>query len=144
MDTTQVAELLCTSPRKLRLFLRSTFSTFVPVGSGARYDFTDREVPTLKRRFAEWEKAGKPRPASKAPSTNRSPSPRAADIQLSRDQEVWAEEGSIVIPDIRDPRVRARALADAKAAEERLELLLLARGMHITQLGDRRTNGKKS
>jgi hypothetical protein len=47
---------------------------------------------------------------------------------------VWFEEGPIRIEDIRDPRVRARVKRDAQAAEMRLMLLLLAKGMHVTQL----------
>lgn len=139
MDTSQVAEVLGTSPRKLRVFLRSAFSTFVPVGSGARYDFTDREVPTLRKRFTEWEKAGKPRPPAQEKPTIKAARKSSAKLsaQERRDQEVWAEEGEIKLPDIRDPRVRARAREDARAAEERLMLRLMAVGLHITQLGDK-------
>ena len=139
MDTAQAAGLLGTTPRTLRVFLRSAHSTFEAVGSGARYDFTEREIATLKTRFAAWQKAGKPRPA--APKADAKPSPRKPPKltkQERRDQEVWAEEGEVKIPDIRDPRVRARALADARAAEDRLMLRLLAAGQHITQLGDKR------
>lgn len=142
MDTAQVADVLGTSPRKLRVFLRSTFSTFVPVGSGARYDFTDREIPTLKKRFTEWEKAGKPRPQNQPKAVVKQakdgpPKLSEQQKQEQRDRQVWAEEGEVKIPDIRDPRVRARALADAAAAEERLMLRLMAAGLHITQLGDK-------
>lgn len=139
MDTAEVAAHLGTTPRTLRVFLRSAHSTFVPVGSGARYDFTDREIPTLQKRFAEWQKAGKPRPAA---PTKSEPKTRGTRSKLSakekRDQQVWAEEGDIKIPDIRDPKVRARALADARAAEDRLMLRLMAVNLHITQLGDKR------
>ena len=51
MDTAKVAELLGTTARTLRVFIRSAHTTFVPVGSGARYDFTDREIPTLKKQL---------------------------------------------------------------------------------------------
>jgi hypothetical protein len=136
MNTTEVAAHLGTTARQLRVFLRSAHSTFVPVGSGARYDFTDREIPTLARRFAEWQKAGKPRPAP-APKANPKPHKSQLSDREKRDRRVWAEEGEVKIPDIRDPKVRARALADARAAEERLMLSLMAVGMHITQLGDK-------
>ena len=142
MDTSQAANLLGTNARQLRVFLRSAHSTFVPVGSGARYDFTDREIPTLKKRFEAWQKAGKPRPASavapKADSKKSSRKPIHLTTREKRDRQVWAEEGPVVLPDIRDPRVRRRALADAAAAEERLMLRLLAAGLHISQLGDQR------
>ena len=54
MDTKDVAQRIGTTPRTLRQFLRSAYSTFVPVGSGARYDFTERELPTISKRFREW------------------------------------------------------------------------------------------
>lgn len=140
MDTNEVAQRLDITPRQLRVFLRSPFSTFKAVGSGARYDFTEKELPTIHKRFLEWKAAGKPKPdtsnsrATPAKVTSRS---SAADKRLARDMEEWAEEGPVSLPDIRDPRVRRRVLADAEAAEHRLELQLLAVGMHITQLGDR-------
>ena len=138
MDTAEVAAQLGTTARTLRVFLRSAHSTFIPVGSGARYDFTDREIPTLKKRFAEWQKAGKPRPASAAKTDPKPTTKSKVSAKDKRDQQVWSEEGDVKIPDIRDPKVRARALADARAAEDRLMLRLMAAGLHITQLGDKR------
>src|SRR5262245_37149638 len=98
MDTSEVAAQLGTTPRTLRVFLRSQHSTFVPVGSGARYDFTDREIPMLEKRFAEWQKAGKPRPA--APKTEAKPARSQLTDREKRDRRVWAEEGDVKIPDI--------------------------------------------
>ena len=136
MDTAKVAELLGTTARTLRVFLRSAHSTFVPVGSGARYDFTEREIPTLQKRFDAWQRDGKPRPVASVAKTS-SRKPQKLSAQEKRDRDVWAEEGEVKLPDIRDPRVRARALADARAAEERLMLRCMAAGLHITQLGDK-------
>lgn len=141
MDTTEVAGVIGTTPRILRQFLRSPMSTFVAVGSGARYDFTDKDLSTLKRRFSEWQGAGKPRPDSaKKAKPKADAKPRAkADVQRERDLAEWAEEGPVSLDDIRDPKVRARVKANARAAEDRLELRLMATGLHITQLGDRKT-----
>lgn len=136
MDTTEVAELLGITPRILRQFLRSPVSTFVAVGSGARYEFNDRDVPTIKKRFAEWNIQGKPKPTVTKPKAQKSQTDKL-EAQLKKDRAVWAEEGPIHLEDIRDPRVRARVKADAEAAEARLNMRLLAVGMHITQLGDR-------
>lgn len=135
MDTTEVAALIGTTPRTLRQFLRSPMSTFQAVGSGARYEFTDKEIPTLKKRFAEWNGAGKPRPdTAKRSKAKADDKPRAKiEIQRERDQTEWAEEGPISLEDIRDPRVRDRVKANARAAEERLNLLLLAKNVHISQ-----------
>jgi hypothetical protein len=139
MDTKEAAEALGTTPRELRAFLRSEFSTFVPVGSGSRYDFNDKDIVTLGKRFPEWKGAGKPnskKTGSTTTTTTRSSSAKREN-QRRKDSVVWAEESPVVLEDIRNPRVRARVMADAKAAEDRLELRLLAAGLHITQLGNR-------
>lgn len=138
MDTTEVATAIGTTPRVLRQFLRSQFSTFQAVGSGARYDFDSKEMASLTQRFEQWRGAGKPK------STDI-PRPKPAgktktDKRREKDMAEWAEEGEIKLPDIRDPRVRARVKRDAQAAEDRLMLQLMAAGMHITQLGDRRAS----
>lgn len=136
MDTNEVATHLGVTPRQLRVFLRSPFSTYVAVGSGARYDFTDRDLPTLEKRFHEWKAAGKPKPTTAGQSTRPKSSMSTKDKRALRDRQEWEEEGPIVLPDIRDPRVRARVKADAQAAEHRLALQLIAAGLHITQRGD--------
>lgn len=142
MDTAEVADKLGTTPRVLRQFLRSPMSTFVPVGSGARYDFTERELPTIAKRFSDWQAAGKPRPVSSPPTTPQVQRVDKRSKQWEIDSAVWAEEGDVKLEDIRDPRVRMRAVSDARAAEDRLMLQLMALGLHITQLGDQ-PNGKK-
>jgi hypothetical protein len=137
MDTAEVAAAVGTTPRLLRQFLRSDYSTFQSVGSGARYDFTERDLPTIEKRFAEWKGDGKPRPDNDRKPKVTSAKPKT-EAQVKRDADVWAEEGPIVFEDIRNPRVRARVRRDAQAAEDRLMQRLLAAGRHITQLGDRK------
>jgi hypothetical protein len=108
-------------------------STFVAVGSGSRYEFTERDLPTLRKRFAEWQGAGRPKPADATPKT----APRKTKTSKTTDAKVWADEETAeripVLEDIRDPRVRARVQAAARAAEDRLNMLLLAHGVHISQ-----------
>jgi DNA-binding transcriptional MerR regulator len=133
MDTNEVAEAIGTNARTLRQFLRSGTSTYVAVGSGARYDFTEADLPTLTKRFSEWKGGGKPSTTAKKKTQRKS----KAEIQRTRDEAEWEDEGMVELQDIRDPRVRRRVLADAAAAEARLEVLLMARGLHVTQLGDR-------
>lgn len=143
MDTKEVATHLGTSPRTFRQFLRSPISTFVAVGSGARYEFEERDLPTIERRFSEWNEKGKPKP--EGAKRSRTPGRKTAKVEpkiRQRDIEVWDEEesSSTGVPqmdDIRDPRVRRRIKADARAAEDRLMMLLMSKGLHITQLGDR-------
>lgn len=142
MDTAQAAAKLGTTPRTLRQFLRTPGSTFCSVGSGSRYEFTESDLPTLERRFRDWESNGKakggkrPRtvvmtaPVAPAPSRRRQPS--------KKDRTVWQEEGPVVIEDIRQPHVRKRVLEQAKVAEDRLMMLLMSKGLHISQLGDTR------
>lgn len=139
MDTAEVADKIGTTPRTLRQFLRSPMSTFVAVGSGARYDFTEKDLPTIKKRFAEWQGAGKPRPEESKRAKPSGKSRPKIDMQRERDEQEWAEEGVVVLEDIRDPRVRARVKRDAQAAEDRLMMLLLSANLHITQLGDRKS-----
>lgn len=132
MNTSEVATRLGTTARKLRVFLRSDASTFTAVGSGARYDFTEADVRTLARRFAVWSGA------EAAPTVRVDPAPTHRDTMTDQDAAVWAEEGPIVMADIRDPAVR-RAVRDiARIQEHRLEMMLYAAGLHISQMADRR------
>ncbi|MET0416562.1 MAG: hypothetical protein ABW022_11140 [Actinoplanes sp.] len=133
MDTTEVAKRIGTTPRILRAFLRSEYSTFEAVGSGARYDFTETEVPTIDKRFNAWRSAGKPRAEVKSQAPAKKTRSEKTKSQTVRDAEVWAEETPPVLEDLRDPRIRARVRKDARAAEDRLATLLLAKGMHIAQ-----------
>jgi hypothetical protein len=60
------------------------------------------------------------------------------DRQSLIDQAVWEEEDAqrgepLVIPDIRDPRVRAEVRRVAAEQERRLEERLIAAGLHVLQ-----------
>lgn len=128
MDTKTIAQLLDTEPRILRRFLRDPRSTFQSVGSGARYEFTEADIPELSRRFSEW-KGNKQTPHVTTPARKVD----TFESQRKRDEAVWAEEGPVVIADIRKPGVRARVKAEAARREARLEELLMASGLHISQ-----------
>lgn len=132
MDSAEVAQQLGITSKELRKFLRSNTSTFQAVGSGGRYTFDAEDLPTLRARFAEW-KGGKTTATKPTPRNTGTTRVVRQRTQRDRDREVWAEEGTIQLPDIRDPRVLARVRADARAAEDRLEASLLAAGLHITQ-----------
>lgn len=136
MNSNEVAEIIGVDPRTLRAFLRSPSSTFVAVGSGARYEFKESDLPTIQKKFAEWKGSGKPKATT---PKRKTPKPRvsAEDRRAIKDQEVWIEEGTIKLEDMRDPRVRQRVLDEARAAEDRLMLLLQSKGLHVAQLGDR-------
>lgn len=141
MDTTEVANRLKITPRVLRQFLRSPVSTFVAVGSGSRYEFDEADLPTIEKRFSEWKSGNKAAPATKnaKPQTPPKVLTRTSKREPSKkDRAVWQEEGPVCIEDIRQPHVRNRILADARAAEDRLMMLLMSKGMHVSQLGDNR------
>lgn len=138
MDTRDVAEHLGTTPRVLRQFLRSPISTFAAVGSGGRYDFSTADMATLEKRFVQWRGESKAKvttPVRAIPSTAEK-----LKAQRERDLAEWEDEGPVELEDIRDPRVRARVRAAARMAEDQLMMLLMAKGMHITQLGDRQAS----
>lgn len=134
MDTKTVADALGTEPRILRRFLRDKKSTFTAVGSGARYEFTEADIPELERRFNEW--AGK-RQANRV-TTPVKPAVDTAAERLLKDMAVWAEEekekGPIVLEDLRDPRVRAQVRRKARDWDQRLNDRLMAAGLHLSQM----------
>lgn len=136
MDTKDVANHLGTTARVLRQFLRSGHSSFVSVGSGARYEFSPADLPTLVRRFSDWQGSGKPQPSREAAPAVVQRSESAARKQTKIDEEVWAEEGPVELEDIRQPRVRARVRQAAQQAEDRLMMLLMAKGLHVSQKGN--------
>jgi len=135
MDTAAVAAQLGTTPRRLRAFLRSEESTFQAVGSGARYDFTESDLPALNSRFHTWN-------GTKAAPVKLVTAPVKADT-MARDRQVWDEElvehGPIVLADIRRPEVRAAVRRIAEVQERRLDARLLAVGLHISQMRVRRS-----
>jgi hypothetical protein len=148
MDTREMAERLGTDARKLRQFLRSNKSTYVAVGSAGRYEFTESDVETIARRFTVWTTrptaATVPAmPKAKVVATvGGAPAPRTRRVsksQVERDAEVWAEDGTLgrVIPmaDLRDPRERALVKLAARVAADRLNTMLMAAGLHVSQLG---------
>lgn len=144
MNTEQAAQAIGTSQRVLRQFLRSPQSTFVPVGSAARYEFNDTELDTLRKLFQKWRGTTRGRkPTRRADETRISLKSRhdtrmsPVELQRLKDEQVWAEEGMVKLPNIRDPRILAEVRAAEAQRNATVEMLLLARGMHVTQWGDR-------
>jgi hypothetical protein len=130
MDTRTIATALNTEPKILRRFLRDPRSTFSAVGSGARYVFTDADLPELARRFEDWsgtKLAQRPTVVRTVPVVS----------QEEMDAEVWAKEeeehGPVVMADLRDPRIRARVQRVAADQIRRLDEMLMAAGLHLSQ-----------
>ncbi|BBZ37090.1 hypothetical protein [Mycobacterium conspicuum] len=65
LSTKDVAEKVGTDPKTLRVFLRAS-DDYQAVGSGSRYSFISKDVPTLKARFAKWA-------AERGPASSPSP-----------------------------------------------------------------------
>lgn len=57
LNTTQVAEKLETTPRELRKFLRSITEKDSQPGKGSRWSLEGREIPKLRKQFADWKAA---------------------------------------------------------------------------------------
>lgn len=112
LSTREVAAELSTSPKVLRQFLRQD-DTFGGVGSGARYAFTRRDLPRLKKRFEDWK-------------GNR------AFTTTSKDHE---GQPGLPVDVLRrnDRETRAIVRAQAEARVDRLEAMLKERGLHISQ-----------
>jgi hypothetical protein len=140
MNSREVAGRLGTDARTLRRFLRDPKSTFQAVGSGGRYEFEESDLPGLEKRFADWMKGQQTvdrTPREKLPTPAPAVTSSRAKTQAEKDAEVWAEEGTVVIDDIRDPRVRARVRCEAHERARRLDERLMAHGMHISQWRER-------
>lgn len=136
MDTRAVADAIGTDSKLLRRFLRDKTTSFIPCGSGSRYSFTPEDVEGITREFGPWQVRQAAKAAQK-PAKLRTEATRAPGTQADRDAVVWAEDGPVTLEDIRVPRVRAIVRERAQAAEDRLNALLLAKGLHVSQMRDR-------
>lgn len=111
----EAAELIGTTPRLLRRFLRDNDS-WRAVGIGGRYLFTDAEVKSLNVQFHKWHKS-KPTTAPKADPLD----------YLDQDQGISVEE-MLELP--KNPKLKADRL---KARAERMHRLNdRLRELHIT------------
>lgn len=127
MDSRTVAAALGTDPKTLRRFLRSSASSITPVGSGGRYVFDPSDMDTLATEFAGWMQTDQNARTASTPTTPKARTPRT---NRERDVAVWTDEGPIVLPDIRDPRVLAEVRA--RAAVEELRLMSMVRRAGLT------------
>lgn len=118
LSTKAVAEAIDTEPRTLRRFLRDD-PTYRNAGSGGRYVFTERDLDTLRKRFAKWQKGVEARRAKRDVSglQNRRTSPvepetvvippctpelRAKEAQLDAWLLMRLRECRLAVPQLRD------------------------------------------
>jgi hypothetical protein len=66
------------------------------------------------------------------PVAARAPEPSLV-IDPEQDARVWAEEGPVFVPDIRQPGIRAQVRRVAQEQEINLHRLLFAAGLHVIQ-----------
>lgn len=128
MNTSEVAAKLETTPKVLRRFLRQD-TTYNNAGAGGRYIFEDRDIPTLRKRFNDW--------ADK--NANR---PRGAKVNSKRRLSKGDNRSDIIPVEkirSRSPRDQAAIRAAAEARVDRLEEMLKAAGLHISQMKERDT-----
>lgn len=120
LNSKTVASELGTEPRTLRRFLRDD-PTYRNAGSGGRYNFTERDLPTLRKRFANWQAGVEERRAKRDTSG------------LVNKPKINREE-----PDVIDiPKCTPALRRKEREQVERLEARLRECGLHVTQLKDR-------
>lgn len=123
MDSRAVASALDTDPKTLRRFLRSDTSSVTPVGSGGRYVFDEADLPTMRTEFGVWSQSIAPKPV-----VTRKPK-RAPRANYNRDEAVWAEEGPVNLPDIKQPAILHSVRVSEAARETRLVALMRQAGL---------------
>lgn len=120
LSSKQVAAEIGTEPRTLRRFLRDD-PTYRNAGSGGRYVFTTRDIPTLKKRFTSWQSGVEARRAK-----------RDTSGLVNKSQKAIEEPEMIVIP---------RCTPQLRRVEEeqikRLHARLRECGLHVSQMRDR-------
>lgn len=122
LSSKMVAEELETEPRTLRRFLRDD-PTYRNAGSGGRYAFTERDLSTLRKRFASWQAGVEARRAK-----------RDTSGLINRGKASVEEPEVIEIPKC-TPSLRKKE----REQVERLEARLKECGLHITQMQERPT-----
>lgn len=123
MNTAQAAAELSTDAKTLRRFLRAD-SRYDNAGAGGRYVFSDDMMPDMREHFLAWlgdkaVKQTKPRAVKAAAPSDDIAAQRMPRNILGR--KLYASE-----------RTRREAIGRARA--ERLDQMLFAAGLHITQM----------
>lgn len=122
MNTRQAAEALGTDSKRLRRFLRAD-PTYRNAGQGGRYEFAEKDLTTLKKRFDAWVvKTAKSEPT-------RAPRRRGNREIPAMDESILGRALTSTEREERDKRSRERV--------DRLEERLRAAGLHVSQARDR-------
>lgn len=128
MNASEAADKIGTDAKTLRRFIRSPKSTFKAVGSGGRYEFEEKDIPTLRKKFEEWRESPS-RGARLEPNTRIEKStkkvPRFKDSDTPLPVSMLGRSLTRTQRAARDAASRARV--------DRLEERLKASGKHISQ-----------
>jgi len=124
VNAQQAAEKIGTDAKTLRRFIRSPKSTFRAVGSGGRYEFDEKDIPTLRKKFNEWRET---------PSTKGKQKETSDTVKLAKfkDNDTPLPVSVLGRRMTRGERERRDALSRARV--DRLEERLRASGKHISQ-----------
>jgi hypothetical protein len=128
VNATEAAEKIGTDAKTLRRFIRSSKSTFKAVGSGARYEFDEKDIPTLRKKFVEWRETAK----TSSRSTSHEVDNREV-IKLPKFKDSDQPMAVSVLGRRMTRSERERRDAASRARVDRLEERLLASGKHISQ-----------
>lgn len=128
MTPKEAAKKLGVSAKIFRSFLRRDPKYKSP-GSGGAYDLSQFDFSDIEREFSQWRNAITPRTHRTAVETEELISPLSFDdtplpLSALRKEGVSASD-----------RARVRRISQARI--DRLEAVLLARGLHISQMQDR-------
>lgn len=127
MNTREVAEKLDTDPKRLRRFLRAD-PTYRNAGQGGHYEFTDKDLPTLRKRFDAWL----------AKTVTKTAAASSKSSKTSRRRKTKAKEIPPMPVDIATkrrltPKEREERDLRSRQRVDRLEERLKAAGLHISQ-----------
>lgn len=128
MNAKEAADKIGTDAKTLRRFIRSGKSTFKAVGSGDRYEFEEKDIPTLRMRFEEWRQSPS-RGARLAPNTR-------SDKGLYKVKKFVDQDEPMPVSMLGKQMTRAQREARdiaSRARVDRLEAQLRASGKHISQ-----------
>lgn len=122
MNAQQAAEKIGTDAKTLRRFIRSPKSTFKAVGSGGRYEFDEKDIPTLKKLFTAWRTA----PTQKTTRDKET-------VAVAKFKDTDSPMPVSILHGRMPRKTREQRDAMSRARVDRLEAQLRAANKHISQ-----------
>lgn len=116
MNVKQMAMAVGVDPKRLRAFLRSNAAKYSPPGAGGRYDLSRFSPDDVRVEYDTWRRATTSRIARSAPTDSEPYEEPASDDTLPLDAS------------------RDAVRAQTRARVDRLEQMLRAKGLHLSQM----------